>query len=447
MTTFMYILLGIYCFFLIGLSFFYGRRSPDEVFLIAGRDRPASHILASKFSASIGVGALVTYTSYAYSYSLQGILPLISGMTLGYLVFALWAVPKIRQFSMGQSFYTQGDLVRFITVNEQARRLTDVVTIVIQFFWVLLGLVTSARVFDAFGLLSYENALLFASSITLSYLWLSGLKAVIVTDMVQTFLVSVLLPVVVLGLLWNGERSVSDLLHTTAPHTVTLQHILGLALYGGFSVFGLADRYQLCYAARHEQAARRGMAWVLLPIIGVVFLLLLIGLEALAQTPNLSTDLAFTETLTHLLSERWHPLLLLLFFAGLMGSIDTSIFAVASHTAFLFSPTHTNAVQRVRNLMVVTVVLATVVAYCWQDIVELTLIGAALRMTLALPMIYIISRGNNTGRFIMTTLLGLLGLGIGLIIFGVQPPIILTTLLGSGLGLMYKSPHDERFWK
>lgn len=412
---------------------------------MAGRDRPASHILASKFSASIGVGALVTYTSYAYSYSLQGVLPLISGMTLGYLVFALWAVPKIRQFSMGQSFYTQGDLVRFITVNEQTRRLTDVVTIVIQFFWVLLGLVTSARVFEAFGLLSYENALFFASSITLSYLWLSGLKAVIVTDMVQTFLVSVLLPVVVVGLLWNGERSVSDLLQTTAPHTVTLQHILGLALYGGFSVFGLADRYQLCYAARHERAARRGMAWVLLPIIGVVFLLLLIGLEALAQTPNLSTDLAFTETLTHLLSERWHPVLLLLFFAGMMGSIDTSIFAVASHAAFLFP--HSNSVQHIRGLMVLTIVSATVVAYCWQNIIELTLIGAALRMTLALPMIYIISRGNNTGRFIMTTLLGLFGLAIGWLIFGVQPPIILTTLLGSSLGLIYKSPNDERFWK
>ncbi len=302
----MYILLGIYCFFLLGLSFFYGRRSPDEVFLIAGRDRPAAHILASKFSTSIGVGSFVTYTSYAYSFNLQGVLPLISGMTLGYLTFALWAVPKIRQFSMGQSFYTQGDLVRFITVNEYARRLTDVVTIVIQFFWILLGLVGSATVLEAFGIFSYEKALVLASSIVEGFLLLSGLRAVIVTDMVQTFLVSVLLPVVVLGLLWNGERSVSDLLQTTAPHTVTVQHIAGLALYGGFSVFGLADRYQLCYAARHEQAARIGMSWVLLPIIGVLFLLLLIGLEALAQSPNLSTDLAFTELLNHLLSARWH---------------------------------------------------------------------------------------------------------------------------------------------
>lgn len=444
----MYLLLGIYCFFLIGLSFFYGRRNPDEVFLIAGRDRPAAHILGSKFSASIGVGSFVTYTSYAYSYSLQGVLPLISGMTLGYLVFALWAVPKIRLFALGQSFYTQGDLVRFITVNEHCRRLTDVVTIVIQFFWVLLGLVGGARVMEAFGLLSYESALLFASSIMLCYLWLSGLKAVIVTDMVQTFLVSVLLPVVVLGLMWNGERTVSDLLQTTAPHTVTWQHIVGLALYGGFSVFGLADRYQLCYAARDEQAARIGMAWVLLPIIGIVFLLLLIGLEALAQMPNLSTDLAFTETLTQFLPEYWKPILVLLFFAGLMGSIDTSIFAVASHAAFLMpNSSSQHRVQQIRWLMVLTVVVATSVAYFWKDIIELTLIGAALRMTLALPMIYIISRGNNTGRFIMTTVLGLLGLVVGLSFFGVQPPIILTTLLGSGLGMVYKSPNDERFWK
>lgn len=440
----MYALLGIYCFFIIGLSFFYGRRTPNEVFLISGRDRPASHIMASKFAAAVGVSTFITYTSYAYSFSTRGVLALISGAALGYLAFAVWAAPKIKQYSLGQSFYTQGDLVRFITVNDTCRTLTDGVTLVIQFFWALLGLVGGATVMAEFGLLSYEWGLLLTATILLIYLLLSGLKAVILTDVLQMVIILALLSLLVVGLLWNGERDVLTLLQTPAPQLVTLPNVLGLALYGGFSVFGLADRYQLCYAARDAKAAQRGMAWALLPVIIVVFLLLLVGLEALSTHPNLDADSAFLYVVDELLSHHWQPVLLLLFFAALMSSVDTSIFAVASHCAFLL-PTK-DKVRATRRLIVLVVVVATVIAFFWKSIVGIALVGAALRMTLAWPMIYIISRGNNTGRFITTVVLGIVGLLIGLLSVGVQPLLIPIVLLGSGLGLLYKSKDDERYW-
>lgn len=440
----MYALIGLYCFFLVGLSFFYGRRTPAEVFLISGRDRKAGQILASKFAAAVGVSSFVTYTSYAYSFSTQGIVPLITGAALGYLAFALWAVPKIKQFSLGQSFYTQGDLVRFITVNDRCRQLTDSVTILIQFFWVLVGLVGGAKIIAAMELLSYEAALLTTMAVVLLYLLLSGLKAVILTDVVQMVIILALLGLVVLGLLWNGERGIVDLLQIPARQPITLFHVAGLALYGGLSIFGLADRYQLCYAAKDAQAAQHGMAWSVVLVIVAVFLLLLVGLEALAQAPNMDPNQAFAYALQELLSARWQPLLLLLFFAGLMSSVDTNVFAVASHAAFLMPSA--KPIQATRWLMVGTVALATLLAYYWRSVTDLIMVGAALRMTLALPMIYIISRGNNTGRFIATTVLGILGLLIGWCWFGPTAQLIPMVLLGSCLGLVYKSKNDERFW-
>ncbi len=354
------------------------------------------------------------------------------------------AAPKVKQFSLGQQFYTQGDLVRFITINENSRLLTDGLTIVVQFFWVLLALVGGAKVIAYFEIVSYGSALVSTAVVLLLYLLLSGFKAVILTDVVQTVIILVFLSFLVTLLFWDEEVVLVELLQTPAPAQIGWGNILGLLLYGGLSVFGLADRYQLCYAARDADTARRGMALAVLPVLAVVLLLLLVGLSALAQTPTLEPDQAFLYAMEHFLSPTWYPFLLLLFFAGLMSSADTNIFAVASHGAFLL-PTK-DKVKTTKWLTVLVIVLATLIAYFWRSIVDISIIGAALRITLALPMMYIISRGNNTGRFMTSTLLGVGALLLGWLFLGAEPVLILLILVAGMLGMLYKSKNDERFW-
>ncbi|MFK7796026.1 MAG: sodium:solute symporter [Aureispira sp.] len=440
----LYLLFTFYSLFLIGLSYFYGRQADREAYLMAGRNRPTIHILASKFASAIGAGTLVLYTSYAYNFGTAGMIPLLLGISVGYLGFAFWAAPKIKRFSIGQRFYTQGDLVRFITINENSKRLTNSLTIGVQFFWVLLTLVGGARVIAYFQVLSYEMALLATASVLLGYLFFSGFKAVILTDVVQAVLMLVFLTFLVFIIPWDERVVVSELLQTRPPQEIKFGTIVGFLLYGIFSVFGLADRYQLCYAAKNEAAAQRGMALALIPILLVMFLLLMIGLSVLELSTTLPPEEAFLYATQQLLSPIWHPALILLLFAAIMSSADSHIFAVASHAAS-FTP-NKDAVKTTQQFTFVVILLATSIAYFWRSIVDISIIGAALRVTLAIPMMYIISKGNNTGRFMTSTLLGIITFVGGWIILGPQPILMVFIVLAGMLGMLYKSKNDELYW-
>jgi Na+/proline symporter len=442
-----YLFIGIYVLLIIGISYFYSKNGSDEDYLISGRDRNEWNILASKFAGAVGVSTFITYTSYTYKFGPSGVLPLILGAMVGYSIFAFWAAPKIKQFStIGNQFYTQGDLVRFITNNNNTRLLTNSITIGIQFFWILLSLVGGAKVIAYFDLLSYETALIFTALIVLLYILFSGFKAVIITDVFQTIIILILLAIIVYNVLSNDSFSIPDLIAAQPLEPIKTKDIIGLMLYGGLSVFGLADRYQLCYAAKDANAAKRGMGLALIPIVVVVLLLMFVGLSALKENNALDYDNAFIYAMQNLLSPSFYPVLLVLFFAGLMSSADTNIFAVASHASLSFAPDSPNKVKTTRWITVLVVVLATGIAFFWQSIVDITIVGAAMRITIAIPMIYIISRGNNTGRFIASTLGGVTALGIGLFFYGAAPSIVILVLLGSILGLFYKSKNDTLFW-
>jgi len=432
----MYVLIGIYILLIWGVSYFFSRGATAEDYLISGRNRSSWQILASKFAGAVGVSTFITYTGYAYRFGFWGVFTLIIGILLGYNLFAFWAAPRVKRLSEEGHFYTQGDLTRHLTQSDTTALLTNGVTIIIQFFWILLSLVGGAKVIAFFDLLPYTTALLLTAAVVLGYVLLSGFKAVIITDMVQTVIILILLGIMVL-MLMNGQTiELEKLTSIQPPEVIKGGAIVGLLLYGTLSVFGLADRYQLCYAAENESALKRGMSLAVLPIIVVALLLMVVGLTVLAQNNALDHDNAFIYAMQQLLAPEWQPMLMVLFFAGLMSSADTNIFAVASHIAF-----STSAKDKVRTTRLATigvVVLATVVAFFWTSIVDITIVGAALRLTLAVPMIYIIRQGKNAGRFVASVLGGILALVLGVMAFGADPKLALAVLLGSLLGLIYK---------
>ncbi len=130
-------------------------------------------------------------------------------------------------------------------------------------------------------------------------------------------------------------------------------------------------------------------------------------------------------------------LLLVLFFAGLMSSADTSIFAVSSHLKF--ESKENQKVKSIRYTTLITACIAFIVALFWKSVVDIIIVGAALRMTLSIAMIYMIRKRENSGRFIGSALGGVIGLLIGLLAFGPKPTITIAVLLGSLIGLIFRS--------
>jgi len=434
----LYLFLLAYIFLIIGISVYISKTSSTEDFLIGGRDRNGLAILFSKFAGAIGVSTLITYTGYAYTFG-WGLFAMSIGSVVGYLLFAFWAAPKIKRLSLKGKFYTQGDLPQFVTNTKNTAVVTNLITIVVQFFWIVLSLAGGAKIIAFFDILSYEMALLITTGVVLTYVLVSGYKAVIITDIIQALIIIVFLIIIVYGIL--DIPNLGDVIYNSTPRKVTIGSVLGLILYGGLSVFGMADRYQLCYSAKDEKSLKFGMGAAIIPVLFIAFILLLIGLYVYQQNPLLDADTVFVYAMKHFLNSSWLPLLLVLFFAGLMSSADTSIFAVASHS--LLNVKEKNKIKSLRYATILTVIGAFILAYFWRNIVEITIVGAALRMTLSVAMIYVIKGNKNSGRFTASAIGGAVGLLIGLLAFGPKPTIAITVLIGSLLGLIYKSKNHH----
>jgi len=430
----LYLFLIAYIFLIIGISVYISKTSSTEDFLIGGRDRNGLAILFSKFAGAIGVSTLITYTGYAYTFG-WGLFAMSIGSVVGYLLFAFWAAPKIKRLSLKGQFYTQGDLPQFVTNTKNTAIITNLTTIAVQFFWIVLSLAGGAKIIAFFDILSYEMALLITTGVVLTYVLFSGYKAVIITDIIQALIIIVFLIIIIYGIM--DIPDLGNVIYNSTPRKVTIGSVLGLTLYGALSVFGMADRFQLCYSAKDEKSLKFGMGIAIIPVLFIAFILLLIGLYVFQQNPSLDADTVFVYAMKHFLNTSWLPLLLVLFFAGLMSTADTSIFAVASHS--LFNVKEKNKVRSLRYATILTVIGAFVLAYFWRNIVEITIVGAALRMTLSVAMIYVIKGNKNSGRFTASALGGVSGLVIGVLAFGPKPTIAITVLIGSLLGLIYKS--------
>ncbi|WP_378173592.1 sodium:solute symporter [Aquimarina sp. SS2-1] len=429
-----YLYLVTYVILIIGLSIYISKSSSTEDFLIGGRNRSGWTILFSKFAGAIGVSTLITYTGYAYKFG-WGLFAMSIGSVIGYLLFAFWAAPRIKRLSMQGNFYTQGDLPAYITANRTTGLLTNVITIIVQFFWILLSLAGGAKVITFFGLFTYEIALLITTSVVLIYVLFSGYKAVIITDIIQAIIILSFLCILIYGMV--DLKDLDNVLAVSTTETVQIGSVVGLILYGGLSVFGLADRYQLCYAAKDIKSLKTGMSLAIIPVLVIAFLLLIIGLYVYQLNTTLDPDTVFVFAMQNLVNESWMPLLLVLFFAGLMSTADTSIFAVSSH--LIYTSEKNNKVKSLRYATIFTVILAFITALFWKNVVDITIIGAALRMTLSVAMIYVIRERKNSGRFIASALGGVIGLLLGIAAFGPKPTIAITVLVGSLTGLIFRS--------
>ncbi|MBU0958245.1 MAG: hypothetical protein KKF56_05560 [Nanoarchaeota archaeon] len=434
-----YIYLGAYILLLIIISFIISRKQTKEDFLISGRNRPGWQILASKFAGAIGVGYFITYTGFAYEYGF-GVFAMLIGIVLGYFTFAYWASPKIYEHSKKNKFYTMGDFVYHKTKSRFTLKLTNIVSSLILFSWLLIGIVGGGKIIADIGLLSYSWAVILTSLVVLSYIYLAGFKAVIITDVIQSIIIGILLIIVTFSII--GSESIPELLSVQTGNTDIITAI-GFLLFGLLSLFSFINMYQLSYAAKSKRKLKHGLGMSVIPILIVAFFLLLIGLFMAKNVSGLDSGLVFTEALKNFLPSSILPLAIVLFFAGIMSSADTNVYGISSHYA-LSKRELKNPISTTRKSIFILMAIVTIIALIFSDIIDVSIVTGAISLTLSFPMIYLLLNKNNKGRFIGSVIGGLIGFIGALIYFGPEPILAIPILLGSLVGLLFKSKTKEK---
>lgn len=196
--SFVYIALGAYLLILFAIAYISGRGESREDFLVAGRNRSWWQILFSKYASSIGISWFITYTAFSYEYG-WWIYLLVFGSMIGYIGFAYWAGPRIRQHANKQQFHTIGDYVAYATSNPYSRIIANIFAIAMMLVFAILTVVGGAQIVAYFDLLSYESALILTVTIVGLYIVAAGFKAVLLSDVFQ----AIIILIVLIGLCWG----------------------------------------------------------------------------------------------------------------------------------------------------------------------------------------------------------------------------------------------------
>lgn len=427
-----YLYLFLYIALIIGIALWVSRREGKEDFLISGRDRKGWQILFSKFSAAVGVSWFVTYTAWSYEFG-WGVYTLLLGFMIGYPLFGYWAVPRIYELSRKRRYYTMGDYVVAMTGSELAKRITNVIVILYFSGWLLVGIVGGAKLVELYGFLSYELALILTAGVVLSYILIAGFKAVIITDIFQGIIILVLLAIVALIII--QQVPIGTVLSEEVGR-IDIAAVIGMFLWGLTSVFASADRYQLTYAGKDRKAVSRGISLAILPVLIVSFFLLLVGLFMHMNDAGLDPDIVFIQALVSYLPASFIPIAIVLFFAGLMSSVDTAIYGIASHHALMKRPK--NPVRSIRIASIVVIVVMVFIGLIMRDVVDISILTGAVNMTLVCPMLYLLFGGKRVEKFFASIIAGTIGVILYIAIVGLDPAGAMAVLIGGGIGLLWR---------
>lgn len=426
------ILLLSYILIVLGIAWWYARHNTKEDFLIAGRNRPTWQILLSKTASSIGVGFFLLYTGYGYQFGWPIALLLIFQIVSA-VVFAYWVVPKIYRHAHEQNFLTMGDYVGHQLQSIRTGAFLDFVTSAVGFIWVTAGFVGGVKVISDILTLTYEQSLVLAVIFIGAYILISGYKVVLATDVVQMVVIIGLLVVLVTTLATSVDITVVS---STLAESLPVTLIIGIAIFGFFTIFGTADRYQLIYSAKSEKAARNGLLWSVVPFSLAFLPLVFIGLFMRMQGTSFDPDTVFLTFINQFTSPEIASLAGVMLVAGLMSTADTWIYASASHWQTAWNKWRGKAISlsvtSLQYAIIVCMTLMGLFSFFFRDLLGLAIFSAAILVAMSVPMLYVISGGKYPVRFVFTTTASVLSVVVGAITLGVIPElVILPIVLGS----------------
>ncbi|MCK4828638.1 hypothetical protein KA005_73590, partial [bacterium] len=315
-----------YIAILIYLGYSSSRKQSSEGFLIADRNLKALDNAATIIASKTGAGVMLTFVALYYLYGISAMWIFI-GVSVGYILFIPFAV-KLRNMSSSHEFYTYSDYF-FHKHGKFVGYLSALAVFVVTLFMLLIQLIGGTKILTKMSGFSFSGSLIIIVVTILVYTVLGGFKAVVKTDKFQ--ILSIILLLATIGFIM-AKGSFKSLV----PNILSIQKspplisMLCFFAMGMFMPFFSAELWQRIYAAKDVRIVKRSLilSALVFPVLG--FLLAIIGVSVSVNLKGIDPDLAMMEGLIHLVPAGFLGLGMVIFFASIMSSADSVLFASIS---------------------------------------------------------------------------------------------------------------------
>ena len=302
-------------------------------YLTAGRNVGALSLTTSLVASALGAWILFGPASAAtwggigsvIGYSLGTAFPMIAMIFLG---------AKIRK-----AFPKGNTLVEFI-YHKFGKKLFKLILILTIFYMFIFLCAEITAVSMLVNYISGTPLWLTATLVivtTLIYTLYGGLRASILTDNLQFFIVLILLYISAYYLFYINSNYISfDLVHSKASHLLSIKYIpnytAGLTFFIAVAATNLFHQgnWQRIFAAKNDEVLKKSLLFSFIIIIPVVFFMGVTGIFAISLDSKVYPDLAFFSILLKDKTEFLSIVIIILGVSLTISTIDTLVNAISS---------------------------------------------------------------------------------------------------------------------
>ena len=284
-------------------------------FAVAGQRLPATITFATLAATCIGPGFAVGLAGKVAGGGFIWVL-VFAFFSVQMLVTGVWLAPKLRAI---EGALTLGDVLR-TRFGRGAQLATGVVSVL--FCAGVIGAIAKVTGAFAGAVLGADptTAIIVGMVVVVGYSSLGGIKAVVLTDVIQFVILAVFVPMVVLFEVPKAGPAAADALFSFNTGQLTVGAFLGLAASFGLGEFLIPPYAQRALMAEGPPAAGRAFVWLALFSLVWFAVVGIIGTLGAMAFPDAAADDVFILVVTQALP------------AGLKGLVLAALLAVVAST-------------------------------------------------------------------------------------------------------------------
>lgn len=322
------IILLAYFVLMIFIAWYSSRKESLEVYFLNKKKTSLWLMVFSNVATIVGAGATVAIVSEVYNSGISYGLALPISFIFGMIILGITA----KQIKLMGDKYEAYSIVDFFykRYGVQNKVLVGAIQLFLLVIWIAIQTMAIALLANALIGINYNLAIILAVGTTVLYTTVGGLRADIITDFIQFWIILIAFIVMaVFGYLdIGGLNSLISQLpegHLNPFAFGGISWFVGAVILSGFLYLGNATHWQRIFSAKDEKIARKSFFLSIPFIIILSLIVLFFGLLASVKLSGINQDSAFYLLMYKLLPPWMVGIGLASILAVIMSSLDSLV--------------------------------------------------------------------------------------------------------------------------